>query len=92
LPALGDERDERQPTPSCSHLVLLLSSAAELDIDLALAAFPFELEALERSSSWQAAPGIQLRTRPAEHLIVYKLVAARPHDLVDLASDPFRRR
>lgn len=50
---------------------------------VALAAFPFELEAIERSSLWQAAPDIRLRTCPAE-LVVYKLVPARPHDLVDV--------
>lgn len=64
--------------------VLLLRTAAGPDADVALAAFPFELEALDRSSEWEAAPGFRLRTCPAEHLIVYKLVAARPHDIGDV--------
>ena len=64
------------------HRVLLLKSGSGPDIDVALAAFPFELEALEQSTIWEAAPGVRLRTCPAEHLIAYKLVAARPHDLV----------
>ena len=66
--------------------VLLLRTTEGVEIDVALAAFPFELEALELASSWEILPGISLRTCPAEHLIVYKLVAARHHDLGDMAS------
>lgn len=64
--------------------VLLLRTATGPEADVALAAFPFELEALERSSPWEAAAGFRLYTCPAEHLIVYKSIAARPHDLVDI--------
>jgi hypothetical protein len=35
-------------------------------------------------SAWTIVPGVALRTCSAEHLIVYKLVAARPQDLVDV--------
>ena len=66
--------------------VLLLKTAAGVEVDVALAAFPFEVEALEMASSWQILPDISLRTCPAEHLIVYKLVAARPHDIGDMVS------
>ena len=66
--------------------VLLLRTKEGVEIDVALAAFPFELEALELASSWEILPGIPLRTCPAEHLIVYKLVAARHHDLGDMVS------
>ena len=69
-----------------ANRVLLLRTAVGPDLDVALAAFPFELEALKAASEWEAAPGLRLRTCPAEHLIVYKLVAARPHDLVDVES------
>ncbi len=72
--------------------VLLLRTAVGPDADVALAAFPFELEALQQSSKWEAAPGYRLRTCPAEHLIVYKLVAARPHDIVDMHSVVQRQR
>ncbi len=64
--------------------VVLLRAAEGTEIDVSLAAFPFESEALERSSPWEVAPGVHLRTCPAEHLVVYKLVAARPRDLVDI--------
>ncbi len=55
-------------------------------IDVALAAFPFEIEALDRSTMWKLHSGVALRTCSAEHLVVYKLVAARPQDLIDVAG------
>lgn len=67
-----------------TNRVLLLRTAAGPEADVALAAFPFEIEALNLASGWEAAPGILLRTCPAEHLIIYKLVAARPRDLADV--------
>ena len=66
--------------------VLLLKTGDGVEVDVALAAFPFEVEALEMASSWHILPDIALRTCPAEHLIVYKLVAARPHDIGDMVS------
>jgi hypothetical protein len=57
-----------------------------VDIDVSLAAFPFEQEAIERSSDWEIVPGVSLTTCLAEHLIVYKLVAARQRDLADVES------
>ena len=64
--------------------VLLLKTQDGVEVDVALAAFPFELEALELATTWEILPGLSLRTCPAEHLVVYKLVAARPHDVGDM--------
>ena len=64
--------------------VLLLASARGVGIDVALAAFPFEIEAIERATPWSLSEGVVLRTCSAEHLAIYKLVAARPQDLIDL--------
>ena len=69
-----------------AHRVLLLASADGVGIDVALAAFPFERDAIEQASPWEIAPGVAVRTCSAEHLVVYKLVAARPQDLVDMAG------
>jgi hypothetical protein len=69
-----------------AHRVLLLMSGEGVAIDVALAAFPFEIDAIETASAWQIAPGVVVRTCSAEHLVVYKLVAARPQDLVDMAG------
>lgn len=65
------------------HRVLLIS-AAGVGVDVALAAFPFEIEALENATPWKLGQGVTLRTCSAEHLLVYKLVAARPQDLIDV--------
>jgi hypothetical protein len=69
-----------------AHRVLLLKTTAGVEVDVALAAFPFELEALQLASSWEIVPGVSLRACPAEHLVVYKLVAARRNDLADMES------
>ncbi|MBY0494667.1 MAG: hypothetical protein K2Y23_10665 [Cyanobacteria bacterium] len=65
------------------HRVVLLSENG-VGLDIALAAYPFEIEALDRSTPWPLGTGVTLRTCSAEHLIVYKLVAARPQDLIDV--------
>jgi hypothetical protein len=69
-----------------AHRVLLIASAAGVAIDVAFAALPFEIEAIDRATPWEIAPGVLLPTCSAEHLIVYKLVAARPQDLLDVAG------
>ena len=69
-----------------ANRVLLLRTSGGVEIDVALAAFPFEIEAIEMASSWEIVEGLPLRTCSAEHLIVYKLVAARTHDLGDMES------
>ena len=66
--------------------VLLLETAEGVKIDMALAAFPFEIEAIEHATPWKLDPKVVVRTCSAEHLIVYKLVAARPQDLLDIES------
>lgn len=68
------------------HRVLLLASEEGVGMDVALAAFPFETDTLERATPWDLGNGVFLRTCVAEDLIVYKLVAARPQDLIDMAG------
>lgn len=67
-----------------ANRVLLLEAPNQVKIDVALAAFPFEVEALARASDWEAVPGVTLRTCSAEDLVVYKLVAARTRDIGDV--------
>lgn len=69
-----------------AHRVLLLVSDDGVGIDVALAAFPFEIDAIEKATPWEIAPGVAVRTCSAEHLVVYKLVAARPQDIVDMTG------
>ena len=75
-----------------ANRVLLLKTREGVEIDVALAALPFEIEALDLASAWEIVPGVPLRTCPAEHLIVYRLVAARLRDFVDVEGIVQRQR
>jgi len=66
--------------------VLLLLASNGVAIDISLAGLPFEHGVLDRSSRWKQVGATWLPTCSAEDLIVYKLVAARPQDLVDVAG------
>ena len=81
--------DSRDPDPvrraDLGRLALLRASNG-VDLDISFAAFPFEVEVLQRSSDWQVTPDIALRTCSAEDLVLYKLVAARLIDLHDVQS------
>jgi predicted nucleotidyltransferase len=68
------------------HRVLLVRASNGVSIDISLAAFPFEEEVLARASRWRRVGEIWLKTCSAEDLVIYKLVAARPQDLVDVTS------
>lgn len=63
----------REPNPrpraELGRLVLLRASNG-VDLDLSFAAFPFEVEVLERASEWLVTPGVALRTCSAEDLIL----------------------
>jgi hypothetical protein len=60
-------------------------------VDIALAALPFEARAIERATVFEFAPGCLLRTCSAEDLMVLKLFAFRPQDLVEVESLAARR-
>jgi hypothetical protein len=69
-----------------AHRVLLLKASNGVPIDISLAGLAFEVEVLDRASPWKIRNGEALTTCSPEDLIVYKLVAARPQDLVDVAG------
>jgi hypothetical protein len=79
-------------TFALSHRVVLLESGSGVKIDAALATLAFERDALARASDWAAHPALTIRTCAAEHLIVYKLVAARPRDIGDVEGIVRRQR
>ena len=64
----------------------LLTATNGVDLDISFAAFPFEIEVLERATEWVVMPTVHLRTCSAEDLILYKLVAGRLIDLHDVQS------
>jgi hypothetical protein len=80
-PRRGDAREFAE-----TYRVPLLRTPAGVGIDVSLAALPFEQEAIDRATRWEIVPGAHVTTCSAEHLMVYKLVAARPQDLVDVAG------
>lgn len=63
--------------------VLLLRSSSGVGIDISLGALPFEHLVVERSSLYEFAPNLALRTCSAEDLMVMKLFAFRGIDLRD---------
>lgn len=72
--------------------VLLLESPNGVPIDIALGGLPLEEVVVEQSSLFEFAPGCCLRTCSAEDLIVLKLFAFRPQDLLDVETIAVRQR
>jgi hypothetical protein len=64
--------------------VLLLRTDDDIGIDATLTALPYEAEIIERSSLFEFAPGVSLRTCSAEDLLVLKVFAGRPIDWRDV--------
>jgi predicted nucleotidyltransferase len=67
-----------------SYRVLLLKTAGEIGIDATLTGLDYEAEVIERSSLFEFAAGIYLRTCSAEDLLVMKAFAGRPIDWRDV--------
>jgi hypothetical protein len=86
--ALLEHFPARMPTARQHALdfrVLLLTASNGVSLDISLAALPFEEEVMDRASSWRRIGNVWLKTCSAEDLVIYKLVAARPQDLVDVS-------
>ncbi|MEO7270562.1 MAG: nucleotidyl transferase AbiEii/AbiGii toxin family protein [Vicinamibacterales bacterium] len=66
--------------------VLLLVASNGVSVDISLGALPFEEEVIQRASRWRQVAGVWLTTCSAEDLVIYKLVAARPQDLLDVTG------
>ena len=79
-------RDPRPRVRAEVGRLALLTASNGVRIDVSLAAFPFEREVLDRASDWRIPPDLVLRTCSAEDLVIYKLVAARPGDLLDVTT------
>lgn len=75
-----------------THRVLLIATAQEVQIDVALAGLPFEAELIARAVSAEFEPGVMLRICTAEDLFVLKAFADRPQDRADLVGIARRQR
>ena len=72
--------------------VLLCEAPNGTPIDISFGGLPFEELVIERSSLFEFEPGCWLRTCSAEDLIVQKLFAFRPQDLLDVETVHIRQR
>jgi hypothetical protein len=68
-----------------SRILLLRHDPTGINVDVALAALPFEREAIARGRSVSAG-GFTLPLPTAEDLIIMKAVAHRPRDLADIEA------
>ena len=68
------------------HRVLLLRhQESGINVDISLGLLPFEIEAVERSTTYQIGP-LTIRLPTPEDLIIFKAVAHRPKDLLDIQA------
>ena len=77
-------RDNKARELALTHRVLMLVAPNGVPIDVSLGALPFEVEVLERASRWRLSPTIELLVCSPEDLLIYKLVAGRSRDLLDV--------
>src|SRR5450631_4384076 len=63
--------------------VLLLQTPGGVGIDISLGALPFEECVVRNATEYTYGPGLSFRTCSAEDLVVMKLFASRPLDIVD---------
>jgi hypothetical protein len=84
---IGDAREFAQ-----RNRVLLLEASNGVPLDIALGGLPYEAQAVERSTEFEFEPGCLLRTCSAEDLIVQKLFAFRPRDVLDVEGIVVRMR
>lgn len=68
------------------YRVLPIDVPGASPVDLSLALPGFEEEAIARAVPYEIGPDRVVRLCTAEDLVVYKCVAGRPHDLLDVES------
>ena len=68
-----------------NRVVLLRHTVSGVDINLSLGILPFEVEMVERSRTIEIG-AIKLRLPTPEDLIIMKVIAHRPKDLVDIQA------
>jgi hypothetical protein len=68
------------------HRVLLLSHVeSSINLDISLGILPFEIEAVERATFYQVG-NLTIRLPTPEDLIIFKAVAHRPKDILDIQA------
>lgn len=67
------------------HVLLLRHQESGIDVDISMGMLQFEIEAVERGISYQAGQ-LAIRITTPEDLIIFKAVAHRPKDLLDIQA------
>lgn len=81
VPRIADAEDFAR-----RHRILLLRhQESGINVDISLGILPFEVEAVERSSLYQVG-SLSIRLPTPEDLIIFKAVAHRPQDLIDIQA------
>lgn len=73
------------------HVLLMRHQASQIDIDVIVALLPFEEEALAHRQLVDFA-GVQIAIPRPEDLVIYKMVASRPQDVLDAEALLLRYR
>jgi hypothetical protein len=68
-----------------NRVLLLRHQSSGTPVDISLGMLPFEVEAVERSAPYSIGP-ISVRLPSPEDLIIFKAVAHRPKDLLDIQA------
>ena len=68
-----------------ARVLLVNHKTSGIDVDISLAALPFEKESITRAT-WMNVGGLSLPLPTPEDLIIMKAVAHRPRDLADIES------
>ena len=68
-----------------NRVLLLRHQESGINVDISLGVLPLEVEAVERSRVHQIGP-IAIRLPTPEDLIIFKAVAHRPKDLLDIQA------
>lgn len=68
-----------------SRVLLLRHKESNIPVDISMGILPFEVEAISRSQTIQTG-SLQVRIPTPEDLIIFKAVAHRPQDIVDIQS------
>jgi len=69
----------------CHRVLLLRHQESGINVDISLGLLPFEVEAVERSTVHQIG-SLAIRLPTPEDLIIFKAVAHRPKDLLDIQA------
>jgi hypothetical protein len=74
------------------YRMILIEAANGCDVDISLAVTAHETEVMHRAVDYELEPGKLVRVCSAEDLIVYKCVAGRPQDMIDVSGIIIRQR